>query len=113
MEWEKIFANTAADRGLVCKIYKQLMWLNIQKTNDPVKKWAEDLNRHFSREDMQMAKRRIKRWLTLRIIRKMHIKTTVKYHLMPVRTAIIKKSINAGEGMEKREPSYTVGGNVK
>ena len=113
MEWEKIFANTPADRGLVCKIYKQLMWLNIQKTNDPVKKWAEDLNRHFSREDMQMAKRRIKRWLTLLIIRKMHIKTTMKYHLMPVRTAIIKKSINAGEGMEKREPSYTVGGNVK
>ena len=92
LEWEKITVNEATGKGLISKIHKQLLQLNSRKINDPIKKWAKDLNKHFSKEDMHMANKRMERCSTSLIIREMPIKTTMRYHLTPVRMAAIQKS---------------------
>ena len=94
--------------------FQSIQIAHITQNNNPVKKWAEDLNRHFSKENIQMANRHMKRYSTLLIIREMQNKATMRFHLTLVRMAIIKKSTNkkCWEGVEKREPSYTDGENV-
>ena len=91
-EWGNIITSETTDKRFIFKIYKQLIQPNSRKTNNPIKKWGKELNRHISKEDIQRDNKHMKRCSTLLIIREMQIRTLMIYHFTLVRVAIIKKS---------------------
>jgi hypothetical protein len=93
-EWGKIFAKYTSNKGLIAKIYKEFKKLNLQKSNDPMRKWANELNRAFSKEEVQIAKKHMKKCSTSLVIKEMQIKTTLRFDLILVIMAIIKNTNN-------------------
>jgi hypothetical protein len=93
-EWEKIFANHTSDKGLITRIYRELKKLNSPKSNAPIKKWATELNRTFSKEEIQMARKHMKKCSPSLALKEMQIKTTLRFYLTPIKIAIIKNTTN-------------------
>ena len=108
-KWEKVIANDKTDKRLISKIYKWFIppfsGSIPEKQITHSKKWEKDLNRHFSKEDIQMAKKHMKRCSTLLIIREMQIKTTMRYHLTTSQNGYHQKSTNnkCWRGCEEKE----------
>ena len=84
-DWEKIFTNPSTDKGLISKIYKELKKLDTKTLINPIKKWGTELNREFTTDELRMVKKHLRSCSTSLAIREMQIKTTLRYHLTPVR----------------------------
>jgi hypothetical protein len=94
-EWEKIFASYTSDKGLITRIYRELKKLNSPKINEQIKKWASELNRTFSKEEIQMVTKHMKKCSPSLATKEMQIKTILRFHLTPVRVATSKNTINS------------------
>jgi hypothetical protein len=93
-EWENIFASYTSDKGLITRIYRELKKPNFPQTNEPIKKWASELNRTFPKEEIRWPKKHMKKCSPSLAIKEMQIKTTLRFHLTPVRIAIISNTTN-------------------
>jgi hypothetical protein len=113
-EWEKIFASYTSDKGLITRIYRELKKLKFPKINEPIKKWATELNTTFSKEEIQTAKKTHEKILTTLAIKEKQIKTTLRFHLTPVRIVISKhhQQQMLVSMWRKKESLYTASGNV-
>jgi preprotein translocase subunit SecD len=113
-EWEKIFASYTSEKGLIIRIYRERKKLNSPKINEPIKKWATELNRTFSKEEIQVAKKHLRKFSPSVVIKERQIKTTLRFHLTPVRTATIKNTTNnrCWQGVRKKQPSPNASGNA-
>jgi hypothetical protein len=90
IDLERIFTYLKSDRGLISNIYKELKRMDYRKSNNPIKRWGSELNKEISPEEYRMAEKHLKKYSTSLIIREMQIKTTLRFHLTPVRMAKIK-----------------------
>jgi hypothetical protein len=111
--WEEILASDLFDKGLISRIYREFKKLSPQRIDTPVKKWTHELNREFSKEEVQMASKYVKKYSTSQVIKEMKMKTTLRFHLTPVRMPKSRViTTNAGQDVVKQEPLHTVDGNA-